>query len=89
MTFAMTSRAWMKNSSSVDSSINGYIRIWSKFIVIGHYSKNVYDTWNQECKAKFYQKTKERRPVVCEYTNIAYVGSKQDLELLNTFILIT
>ena len=68
MTFAMTSRAWMKNSSSVDSSINGYIQIWSKFIVIGHYSKNVYETSNQECKAKYYQNTKERRPVM--YVNI-------------------
>ena len=44
MTGAMTSGACMKNSSLDYSSINGYIRIGSAFIVIGYYTKNVYDT---------------------------------------------
>ena len=42
MTGAMTSGACMKNSSLDCSSINGYIRIGSAFIVIGYYTKNVY-----------------------------------------------
>ena len=58
MTGAMTSGACMKNSSLDYSSINACIRMGSAFIVIGYFSKNVYDTWNQECKAKYYQKTK-------------------------------
>ena len=46
MTDAMTSGACMKNSSLDYSSINACIRMGSAFIVIGYFSKNVYEIKN-------------------------------------------